>query len=1066
MGSLVDETLLRDFLADSGEHLNAIEPDLLAMESQGPDLDPEVINRVFRAIHSIKGFSAFLGFEKVTELGHAMEHLLMRFRDGLASPNPDSVDALLAGVDKLRTMIMDIQASDQVSCQAELDRLRAALSDGPGAPSTAAAPPAAPPAAPSRAEEGCLGQGPIKLEAPGEPGRGPMVFALEPAQLGQVVEGDLSLYAVWVDIGQDIIGQGCGMERLLADLESCGQCLVSDLSDDASGQGVGRCLFATLIEEPEIAGAALDLPIERLYQFPKEQVRAAWRAGGGAQAATQGPPPGAATSRVASLEGPEGLSFACQASDLELAQARERELHLFAVWVHPQRDLKDKGRDAQAFLANLATCGGCLATDLDRALAPGQAYGHCLFATLIEEPEIAALALDVPEDQVRRVSTEAVPEPAAPAPPAPPTLAVATPARPAPPAPAPAPAPAPLAAPPEVSWAKAPATCTETIRVSVPLVDKLINLAGEMVLGRNQLRRLLGEATRKEPLLGSVLQKVDLVTSDLQENIMQLRMQPVGSVFNKFPRLVRDLSRQLGKDVELNVMGGEVELDKSILEQLSDPLTHLIRNCVDHGIESPEERQALAKPRAGRIVLKAFHKEGLVNITIDDDGRGIDPEAVARRALAAGKIRAEELERLGPSEKLNLITLPGVSTAKQVTDISGRGVGMDVVATNIQKISGHLQIDSEPGQGSCMRLRLPLTLAIMPSLVVGAGGQVFAIPQVDVQELLCIQSRVAAQRIEMVGEAQVVRLRERLLPLVRLRDVLGLRRTIRHGATSQRMEDRRQRLADRRQTRPIPEAAALPRSGGERRRRRADDIFVVVLRLGDNRFGLIVDELFDTEEIVVKPLSRHIKDCRCFGGTTIMGDGRVAMILDAAGIVEHARLRFSEIQAEDARRLQELNRRREAQAGPSMSLVVFQYASGEYFALPLEQVARLELVKPELIQLVGGRECVQYRDGGLALLRLERHLPVGAYPSPAISMYVIIPKGEDQQVGIVASSIVDIVDSSAAVRPYQGPHRGLAGMLNLHGRLILLLKGEELLRDYRQRRPVVDAPLIETGAGQ
>ncbi len=1060
MGSLVDETLLRDFLADSGEHLGAIEPDLLAMESQGSALDPEVINRVFRAIHSIKGFSAFLGFEKVTELGHAMEHLLMRFRDGVATPDPGKVDALLAGVDKLRSMILDIQASDHISCQNELEMLRLALADTPASPDRSKAS--------TRPGGARLGRGPLSFQAPAAPGRGAMAFALEPGQLGPVMERDLSLYAVWVDLRQDLQEPGRGAHQLLADLDSCGQCLVSDLAEVMPDALAGHCLFATLIEEPEIVGAALDLPVERLYQFPKEEVRAAWQAGGGGQppsAATAALRPlGAPTVQVASGEGPEGLAFTFEVSADELAKARERDLHLFAVWVHPSRDLDEKSRDAGAFLANLATCGSCLASDLQE----GPAYGHCLFATLIEEPEIAALALDLPEGQVRRLPAqdasepEAFRQPAPPAVPAPPAQAAGQPC---------AQAPARAPAPPEVPWTKAPAASTETIRVSVPLVDKLINLAGEMVLGSNQLRRLLGEATRKEPLLGSVLQKVDLVTSDLQENIMQLRMQPVGSVFNKFPRLVRDLSRQLAKDVELSVQGGEVELDKSILEQLSDPLTHLIRNCVDHGIELPEQRQGLGKPRTGQIVLKAFHKEGQVNITISDDGRGIDAEAVAQKAVATGKIRIEELERLGPSEKLNLITLPGVSTAKQVTDISGRGVGMDVVATNIQKISGHLQIDSEVGQGSCMRLRLPLTLAIIPSLVVGAGGQVFAIPQVDVQELVCIQSRVASQRIEAVGDAQVVRLRERLLPLVRLRDVLGLRRKFRHAGTNQEMEDRRQRLADRRQVRPDPETgepeqgeAVAPRNGGERRRRRADDIFVVVLRVGDNRYGLIVDELFDTEEIVVKPLSRHIKDCHCFSGTTIIGDGRVAMILDAAGIVEHARLRFSEIQAEDARRLEELARRRAATSGPTLSLVVFQYAPGEYFAMPLGEVARLELVSPELIQIVGGRECVQYRDGGLALLRLERHLPVGPFPSPPASMYVIIPKRGDQQVGIVASSIVDIVDTDAAVRQYQGPHRGLAGMLNLDGRLTLLLKGTELFEDYRQCRPAVEAPLLEPGA--
>ena len=345
--------------------------------------------------------------------------------------------------------------------------------------------------------------------------------------------------------------------------------------------------------------------------------------------------------------------------------------------------------------------------------------------------------------------------------------------------------------------------------------------------------------------------------------------------------------------------GGEVDLDKSILEGLIDPLVHIIRNCVDHGIETAAERIAKGKPAKGEIRLRASHEGGQVNITIADDGRGMNTGALVEKAVSQGIMSPDEARRMDESDKIRLIFLPGFSTAKTVTNVSGRGVGMDVVKTNVERFGGHIDIDSVPDAGTTIRIRIPLTLAIISSLIVGAADQRFAIPQVNVKELVCIRAEDRRHRIEKVGDAAVLRLREKLLPLVRLADVVGLKRTFTHPETGEELPERRIRIADRRENREDRKDEAASR---DRRRRRQGDVYVVVLRVVGNMFGLIVDELFDIEEIVVKPLSDHIRDCRCFAGSTIMGDGRVAMILDAPGIASSAKLLFAEVKSEQLRR--------------------------------------------------------------------------------------------------------------------------------------------------------------------
>ncbi len=302
----------------------------------------------------------------------------------------------------------------------------------------------------------------------------------------------------------------------------------------------------------------------------------------------------------------------------------------------------------------------------------------------------------------------------------------------------------------------------ETLRVHVSLLENLMNLAGELVLSRNQLMQAISQGDEHEVLNAG--QRIDLVTSELQEAIMLTRMQPVGNIFNKFPRVVRDLARDLGKEIELILEGKEVELDKTIIEGLSDPLTHLVRNSADHGIESPEERIAKGKNPTGKIILKAYHAAGQVNIEIKDDGRGIDAEKIVNKAIAKGLITEEQAKGMNEKEKLNLIFLPGLSTAEKISDVSGRGVGMDVVKSNLDKLGGQVDIETEKDKGTTIRIKLPLTLAIIPSLLVSVGEERFAIPQVNVDELIEVPASQVEERIEKVGDADVLILRGELIP--------------------------------------------------------------------------------------------------------------------------------------------------------------------------------------------------------------------------------------------------------------------------------------------------------------
>ncbi len=730
-GGMSDDPIVAEFVVESLEHLADIENQLLSIEANSESLDVELVNTVFRAVHSIKGAAGFLGFSTMGDLAHALENVLNLIREGELVPDGHSTDVMLRAADTLRNMFDDVEASNEVDIAEHVRELQAIASEGLGRPS-------------------------IEIE---------------------------------------------------------------DTSDKEASS------------DPNQSAQPSDAPS----------------------------PTGSTAS--------ESAEQSHQATNTEPASR-----------------------------------------------------------------------------QVRR----------------------------------------PASAPVET-----------TIRVPVRHLDRLMNLAGELVLARNQLVQTV--YAERHASLSSVAATVDQVTSELQEAIMQTRMQVVGTVLGKFPRVVRDLSRQLGKECRLIIHGSEVELDKSIIEAIGDPLTHLIRNAVDHGIESPAQREQAGKPAEGTIVLSAFHQAGKVNITIEDDGAGIDPQKLREKAVARGIVTSEQANEMSDREALRLIFHPGFSTAEKVTEVSGRGVGMDVVRTNIEKLGGTVDVDSVLGKGTTIRVKLPLTLAIVPSLIVHCGNQCFAIPQTNIRELVRIKhvGRGGNDRIERVQGAEVYRLRGRLLPVVRLRSVLGM----------DSPDD------------PDPVAEG----------------HMVVLEAGPFHFGLMVDRLRDSEEIVVKPLGRHMKDCRILAGATILGDGQVALILDVAGVASQSNLSMPKSERHLSEEPDAAFSCRDAHAS-----LLFRNHPDEQFGVPLDMISRLERIRVDQIDSVGGVEVLQYRGSSIPLLSVERFIRASAREdTPRVHVAVFSVLG--RELGLIVPHLQDIrcIDMLVDTATFSEP--GVIGCVEVEGKATRLL---------------------------
>jgi two-component system chemotaxis sensor kinase CheA len=935
---MMDDETLQMYVEEAGEHLEDIESDLLTIEQDGADLDEELVNKVFRAAHSIKGGAGFLGLTVIKELSHKIENILDMVRNRQMVPTPDIVNVVLLAFDYLNQMLKNVSVSNEMDIAEHIEALEGLAT----ANLTAGE------------QESADKKVAIKDADNRE------VFTLSELELKQVQKGGKYLYLLNYDLIHDVQQQGKNPLEIIRGLQDSGE--VVDLKIDFLAVGTLEdakftnrlpldVLYASIIE-PDLLPTLLDVKAEQMMSLD-DQLK----------------------------------------SPAEQSPAAVSEVEVKAEV--PPKDVSEP----------------------------------------VLEPEPTAKAEvtppSVPETKPAEVPVSPAPEKK--------TKEITTQAKPA----------------PEKSPAASPQA--ESVRVHVSILDQLMTLAGELVLARNQLLQAINSGDRGER--NTAGQRIDLVTSELQEAIMITRMQPVGNIFSKFPRVIRDMSRDLGKQLELILEGKDVELDKTIMEGLGDPLTHLVRNSADHGIELPEDRLAKDKDPVGKIFLKAYYESGQVNIEISDDGRGLDTEKITSKAVEKGLITAEQAGNMTEKEKANLIMLPGLSTVEKVTDVSGRGVGMDVVKSNLDKLGGQVDIETEVDKGTTIMIKLPLTLAIIPSLLVVVGNDRYAIPQVNVNEMLRVPANRVRERIEMVGGAEVLMLRGELIPIIHLSRVLQLDTTFVDVRTGERKEDRRAILADARIEELAAEGAekkpVAVENIPERRQSYTSDVNLVIVSAGAYKYAMVVDDLHDTVEIVVKPLGHHLQNCQAYAGATIMGDGQVALILDVPGLArlaELASLAAMERTVAKAAAADEYDKK------TKLSLLLFRNAPDEQCAVPLSLVARVEQVKAKDIEIKGGKKVLQYRGGSLPVYALEEVANVGMLENREELIVIIFPVA-NREVGLLAAPPVDAVDVAVAVDEMTLRQNGVSGSAIIEGQTTLIIDVFEVMEtlnpDWFESRPAI-----------
>ena len=550
----------------------------------------------------------------------------------------------------------------------------------------------------------------------------------------------------------------------------------------------------------------------------------------------------------------------------------------------------------------------------------------------------------------------------------------------------------------------------DTIRVHVGLLDNLMNLTGELVLIRNQVVQLAAEQGNRE--FSHVSQRINILTSELQSEVMKTRMQPVGNILNKFHRVVRDLSRTLGKKVELELIGAETELDKALIEAIKDPIVHLVRNAVDHGIEMPSERVSLSKEETGKVTIRSYHEGGQVVIEISEDGRGIDPEKIGIKALEKKIVSEEDLEKMTEHDIMSLIFAPGFSTAASVTNVSGRGVGMDVVKNNIEEIGGTCDLSSKVGEGSTFRLRIPLTLAIVPALIVRSSLKTFAVPQVKLVELIRFEASEGEDKdgIEILQGRPVFRLRGQLVPLVTLKEILTNEKTDTSGIQN-----------------------------------------IAVLKDDQLTFGLIVDDIKDSAEIVVKPLANFLKSIPIYAGATVLGDGSIALTLDVTGLSKYV----SPVAEHGARGASSARKVITETSGLEKEYLIIDIGANNHYALPLEKVNRLEEFDVRLFSISGNQKMVRYRDGLLPTVDIcevfNKESATGKKEQEEKeNQSVVVINHEQKLVGFQVKSILDVYSTSNDVDIGLKKKMGLTGNLVIDDKVVPVIDPKEVVESFSE----------------
>lgn len=849
------DDLLSEFLTETNESIDVVDVELVKLE-QDPN-NKEVLDNIFRLVHTIKGTCGFLGLPRLETVAHASENVLGKFRDGELEVSEHAVTVILESLDRIKEILAGLEATEEEPQGDDsnlIDRLNA-IAAGESAPPEA------------EPEDDALD-----------------AEIVEPVLGRPLTPGEVSLEELEAAFAA---APGPDEEDApAAEPEPVKSEPAKTLYERVGGEdtlSVAAHLIATRLEtDARVKAQFSDTPLEQR----KGKVM--------------------------------GLMLALFKDDIDAAEVVGRQLA-------PGDGLKDEEFTAFADIVKNV---------LSECQVDGDSVDDAVMSFELVRDAAVASAKAVAATQAGSTEKQAGGQ----------------------------------------AGGGEAKRAAQSIRVSVDLLEELMNMVSELVLTRNQLLQITRNSENSE--LAVPLQRLSQTTTELQENVMKTRMQPIGNAWAKLPRIVRDLTVELDKKIELNMLGAETELDRQVLELIKDPLTHMVRNSADHGVETPAERMATGKPETGTITLNAYHEGGHIILEIKDDGRGISAKKLSKKILEKGLATEAELAELSDAQIQKYIFHPGFSTAEEVTSVSGRGVGMDVVRSNIEKIGGTIDMTSVEGSGTRFEIKIPLTLAIVAGLIVEASGERYAIPQISVLELVRA-SADSEHRIEMIKDSPVLRLRNRLLPLVYLNEIMGFKSR---------------------------EDIEAEQDGKEA------DGFIVVAQVGPFTFGIVVDQVFDTEEIVVKPVAPILKDIDIYSGNTILGDGSVIMILDPNGIASTANVSSSDHE-EDMQREEEEATQASAR-GDVESMLLFRAGDDSPKAVPLSLVARLEDIELGNIERSDDRYMVQYRGNLMPLV----------FASDSMSLTeeerqpVLVFSDGDHTMGLAVDEILDIVEEEFQIK--------------------------------------------------
>ena len=884
-----DDEILALFIEEAAEHLEGIENDLLSIEKDGENINSELVNKVFRAMHTIKGGSSFFGLNKIKDITHVAEGILDKVRNGLLIPNPKMIQCILQAIDLLSEMINNPPSMDGIDISDCLRNLESFMNDDDD-------------------YDDDIEPEPVndELFISIRDKDGNKVFNIEQSVIEESAHTDKGgEFYYLIEFSKEDSTEQKLIDELSENLDDYCQTVTTPVILQE------RIYFfvCTVFEIDMLAGCA-EIEEDNILVVDLDKIK------------------------EDNLT--EGKVETGVLSKGELAEATA----LISGLIEEQKELTEDVKNV-----DLQDKSILKVSELDQNMVKAKNQ------VLLENQRVnnmAKLEESTKNQSLTKTKTQRV--------------------------------------------------GGENIRVNIKLLEQLMSLAGELVLARNQL--LQGSQHEDLDTMHQSAQAIDLVTSQLQETIMKTRMQEIGIVFNKFNRVVRDISGSLNKEVELRIEGDSVELDKTILEKIGDPLTHIVRNSLDHGLETPERRRAAGKSPVGNLSIKAYHEAGKVIIEIVDDGAGIDPEIVGSKAVEKGVVTKLELERMSEKEICNLIFKPGFSTAEEVTEISGRGVGMDVVLTNLTEINGIIDLVSVKGKGTTIKVSIPLTLAIMPSLLVSINNQSFAMPQVNLLQILRFSVNEISQKLQHIGDSLVTRFMDELIPVVRGTDIL--------------QED----------AEPLNLDCA---NFGFK-----EPVQILVVASGDSKFGITIDMTLDSPEIVVKPFGRHLRSVPVYSGATILGDGSIAPILNIPGIMETMKVSQAVKDEYSAEELEDHGKEELQQ------LLIVSNGNTENYAIPLNQIVRIENIKEQQVKSVGSIRNIEFMGKSTALFTIDDAADVASLDFTGNSTAILFNMlGKNLALGV--KEIVDSVELYVEFDESTYKQPGLLGSTYINGELTLLV---------------------------